>query len=107
MIQLTPDKLNRLYQKCWSDTNFKQQLLDKPVDTIERFFGETITDKEYRNYIVSDQSNPIDVYINIPPNLKIDDLELSDAELERVAGGLNGRPIGGMGPADGDIYETD
>lgn len=82
----TQQNLNRLISKCWEDASFKQELIANPVATMESFFGRSFGDKPVR-YVVNDQTDPSVFNINIPPKPNMDDLELTDAELEAIAGG--------------------
>jgi hypothetical protein len=76
--------LKTLINKCWEDTSFKQELVANPVQAIEALSGKPF-DLKGRKIIVNDQTDPSAVYINIPVNP--DNMELSEVELEAVAGG--------------------
>jgi hypothetical protein len=85
------DQINRILAKCWADASFKQQLLADPVallkaEGVEIPAGYTVCIVENADKVVN--------YV-LPPNPNAD---LSDSELESVAGGKNGAvyfaPIG-------------
>lgn len=82
------DQIREIIIKAWEDETFKQELLNNPKDTLESFLGKTLdTDKEI---VFIDQSNPECLYIPIPAKPALDDLELSEDQLELVAGGDDG-----------------
>jgi hypothetical protein len=78
---------NDVINKCWEDEAFKQELLANPKGALEKLFGPMNSKETEPNFIVTDQSDRTAVYINIPANPNMDDVELADAELEVVAGG--------------------
>ena len=73
--------------RCWEDENFKQELLVNPIQTIEKFKGSPLNIPEGVNLIITDQTNPSNVYFNITAKPNLDDVELTDNQLESVAGG--------------------
>ncbi len=82
------DNIREIISKAWEDETFKQELINNPKATLEKFLGKTIeTDKEI---VFIDQSNPECLYIPIPAKPQLDDMELSEDQLELVAGGADG-----------------
>ncbi|MEW7281257.1 NHLP leader peptide family RiPP precursor [Aquimarina sp. 2201CG1-2-11] len=74
-------------QKAWEDKNFKQDLIDSPLEAIEKLTGEKIHLPEGKTLVVKDQTNDSEIYINIPAEPNLSDIELSEEQLEAVAGG--------------------
>ncbi|RKS95388.1 hypothetical protein BC952_1060 [Flavobacterium limicola] len=77
--------LNNLYQMSWESPEFKERFINNPSIIIEEIVGHKIS-SDYR-YHVEDQSDSSIIYLNIPPKNELDSLELSDEQLELVAGG--------------------
>lgn len=105
-------KLNQqqeLFQKvineAWENETFKKELLENPVAAIEKLTGKTLQIPEGKKFVVRDQTDNSKVYINIPANKKVEDAELSEEQLELVAGGVTGDGcvIGFPNPFD-DIF---
>ncbi|MEW7281255.1 NHLP leader peptide family RiPP precursor [Aquimarina sp. 2201CG1-2-11] len=86
--QKSHEFMNSLISKCWEDASFKQELINNPEATIEKFAGQPITLAEGKKLVVVDQTNDKNVYINIPAEPNLDELELTDEQLELVAGGV-------------------
>lgn len=86
-ITKTQELLQSVIQKSWEDENFKQELIENPVKTIEQLTGEKINLPAGKTIVVKDQTDEAIVYINIPAKLNLEDLELTEEQLEAVAGG--------------------
>lgn len=80
--------IQQVVSKAWNDPVFKKELIAAPAATIEKLTGEKITLPKGKTLAVYDQSNPDVICLNIPPQPDFDDVELTDAELELVAGGV-------------------
>lgn len=82
------NKGQELYQelisKVWADENFKKEFMANPRKTLEEFGVFIDKDKEI---VVEDQTNDSVVYFNIPAEPNLDELELTEEELEMVSGG--------------------
>ncbi len=76
-----------LISKSWKDEAFKKELIASPVATIERFTGKTSRLPEGVSVVVEDQTNSGVVYLNIPAKPDFSNMELTDEQLELVAGG--------------------
>ncbi|MEW7281269.1 NHLP leader peptide family RiPP precursor [Aquimarina sp. 2201CG1-2-11] len=78
--------LNSLITKAWEDAEFKKRLMANPKEEIQKITGKEISiDKEV---LVTDQTNPDHIYINIPAKPNLEDVELTDDQLEAVSGGV-------------------
>lgn len=83
---------NDLISQSWKDESFKKNLIGNPVQTIEDFIGKPIHFKRGgKQIVVEDQTNANIVYFNIPARPNFDELELTEEQLELVAGG--GTPL--------------
>ncbi|MFZ4931657.1 NHLP leader peptide family RiPP precursor [Chryseobacterium sp. Mn2064] len=76
--------LETIINKAWEDESFKQELIANPAQAIEKLSGKPF-DAKGSNIVVTDQTAPNTVYINIPANPG--NMELTDVQLEAVAGG--------------------
>jgi len=75
----------KIISKSWEDESFKQELVSNPVQAIEKLFGQPI-DLKGKKIVAVDQTDPSTFYINIPANHE--NMELTEAELEAIAGGF-------------------
>lgn len=64
-----------------------------PVEAIENLTGEKL-DLQGRELIVRDQIDESTIYINISVEQSLEDVELSESQLEAVSGGVVGGPNG-------------
>lgn len=74
-------------QKAWEDADFKKELTNNPIATIEKLTGGKIDLPAGKTLVVRDQTDESIVYINIPAKPNIDNIELNEEQLEAVAGG--------------------
>ncbi len=76
-----------IVQKAWESHEFKSELTANPVEAIEKLTGRKLDIPAGKTLVVRDQTDESTVYINIPAKQVTDDLELSEEQLETVAGG--------------------
>lgn len=72
-----------LIEKCWKDPEFKKAVVSDPKGMLERYGGQKLP-PDVRIFIHEEDANTL--HLSIPPapsNLT----ELSDEDLEKVAGG--------------------
>lgn len=74
-----------IVRKAWDDTQFKSDLLNDPIATIEKFTGKTFTLPEGQKIVAVDQTDESIFYFNIPVDPR--NVELTEAEMEAIAGG--------------------
>ncbi|GAB3224874.1 class IIb bacteriocin, lactobin A/cerein 7B family [Spirosoma arcticum] len=77
--------IKTLAQKAWESSAFKEQLVSNPVSTIESVTGQAMLPNT--KIVVEDQTDNSVIYLNIPRKVEYDELELTDEQLETVAGG--------------------
>ena len=82
--------LQQVVHKAWDDAEFKNELIANPVQAIEKLTGQKLNLPEGKTIVVSDQTDESTVYINIPAQQKMEDVELNEEQLEAVAGGVVG-----------------
>jgi hypothetical protein len=76
-----------IVNEALTNDKFKNQLIDNPRKTINEFASGEYYLSEDLNVIVHDESDTNFIYFNIPAKIDMDDIELSNEELEIVAGG--------------------
>lgn len=82
-------KLNaQVIQKAWEDAQFMSDLKANPVAAMEKLTGQKISLPEGQKLVVVDQSDDSTVYFNIPRKINVDSMQLTEEELEQVAGGI-------------------
>jgi hypothetical protein len=79
--------LMSIYLKAWSDDSFKKSLINSPIETLNKFTSKTANLPKDKMVLVEDQTNPNFIYINIPANPNIEDLELDEEQLDTIHGG--------------------
>lgn len=77
----------KIVQKVWEDTQFKSELMANPVAAVEKLTGQTLNLPQGKSLVVRDQTDESTVYINIPVNPIVEDVELNEYQLEAIAGG--------------------
>lgn len=79
--------LSQVIQKAWEDESFKKQLIENPAEAIAQLTGQTIS-LSGRKLVVRDQTDPKKIFINVPAKpTALDDAELTEDQLDHVAGG--------------------
>jgi hypothetical protein len=74
-----------LIEKCWKDPEFKKQVISDPKGMLERHTGQKLP-TQIKIFIHEEDANTLHFSIpTAPSNLS----ELSDDELEKVAGGTD------------------
>ncbi len=86
-IEKGQELMQALVTKAWENAEFKDQLMTDPTTAIENLTGKPIELPEGKRIVVQDQSNEDIIYINIPAKPNLDEMELSDEQLEMVSGG--------------------
>lgn len=74
-----------LAQKAWESSAFKEQLMKNPASTIESVTGYKMPSDI--KIVIEDQTDDSNVYFNIPRKIDVNEIELTDEQLEMVAGG--------------------
>lgn len=101
-MELTKEQklLSAILNEAWEDESFKQRLISNPVAEIENLTGQKIQVPEGKKLIVLDQTDNSEIYINIPPRPETEDMELTEDQLDIVAGGGDPTPPKLGDPAD-------
>jgi len=93
MMELRKEQLkaqeiyHNLIVKSWEDDEFKEELIANPATAIKKITGDSGRLANGKKLIVTDQSNSHCVYLNIPEKPNFNDLELTEEQLEFIAGG--------------------
>jgi hypothetical protein len=79
--------LRLVISKAWEDVNFRKSLITDPIKAIESLTGAKVVLPEGKTLVVNDQTDSSKVYVNIPAEPNIEDIELTENQLEIIAGG--------------------
>ncbi len=85
--------LQVIVNKAWKDSAFKQNLIEQPVSTIENFLGYPLNLPQGKNLSFVDQSDASTIFINIPAEPDLEDMELNEEQLDVVSGGEGNPPV--------------
>ena len=72
-----------LIEKCWKDTEFKKQVVTDPKGMLERHIGQKLP-ADVKIFVHEEDANTL--HFSLPP-APSNAMELSDEDLEKVAGG--------------------
>ncbi|MBU2974972.1 NHLP leader peptide family RiPP precursor [Zobellia sp. B3R18] len=88
-MKLTEEQklLETLISRAWEDIDFKKELIENPVKVLEQLLGRPVNLPRDKSIVVLDQTDTSVIYINIPPKIDMDDMELDEEQMEIVAGG--------------------
>jgi galactose-1-phosphate uridylyltransferase len=87
MEQRKQEIIQAVISKSWEDLSFRNELLTDPVAAIEKLTGARIVLPEGKTLIFADQTDKSKVYVNIPAEPEMENMELSEEQLESIAGG--------------------
>lgn len=79
--------IQAVVSKAWEDDNFKKELVANPMEVIEKLTGVKVILPEGKELVVVDQTDKFKVYINIPSEPEMESMELTEEQLEAIAGG--------------------
>lgn len=85
--------VNTLVSKAWDDAEFKDRLVKAPLAAIEEVTGKRINLSKGKKIVVNDFSHGDYNVMVIPPKPNVDDLDLTDEQLEQVSGGVTPTPF--------------
>jgi hypothetical protein len=74
-------------QKAQKDKVFRAELINNPHQTLEKFSNAKGTISRSVNIVVDDQTDESKQYLILPKKYEVDDFDLTDEQLEMIAGG--------------------
>ncbi|MGH1387216.1 NHLP leader peptide family RiPP precursor [Kordia sp.] len=77
----------KIVQRAWEDAEYKKELIANPLAAIEKLTGIKLNIPSDKTIVVNDQTDASNVYINIPVEQNMEDIELNEDQLEAIAGG--------------------
>ena len=80
------EALVKIFNKYHSDASFKNELLNTPEAALKNL-GASYSVEAGKTLVFEDQTDPNAIYFNIPSIPNIDESELTEEQLEVVAGG--------------------
>lgn len=87
MEQRKQEIIQTVISKAWEDSNFRKDLIADPVTAIEKLTGVKIILPEGKTLVIADQTDKSKVFVNIPAEPEMENMELTEEQLESIAGG--------------------
>ncbi|SDY98590.1 NHLP leader peptide family RiPP precursor [Hymenobacter psychrophilus] len=81
------DIIEEIISKAWEDSSFRKELQVDPIEAIEKLIGVKVVLPEGKSLVITDQTDKSKIYVNIPVEPEVQGLELTEDQLEAVAGG--------------------
>lgn len=76
-----------IYKKAWKDKLFLHSLVKEPIKTLNDFTGEKGVLPIGKKLVVEDQTNPNQIFLNIPAKpVNYYSSELKEEELDKITG---------------------
>lgn len=85
--------MQTIINNAWEDEAFKQELMNSPQEVIEKVLEQKINLSDGKQIQVVDQTDSNVIYINIPAEPNMENVELNEEQLEAVAGGTSPFPF--------------
>lgn len=85
--------LSKVLEKVWEDEEFKHELISDPSTVIKETFGEEFDLPAGKSLVVVDQTDVSKLYFNLKSRPDMDEIELTDEQLELIAGGASDADI--------------
>jgi ABC-type bacteriocin/lantibiotic exporter with double-glycine peptidase domain len=79
--------IETVISKAWADISFRKELTVNPVEAIEKLTGVKVVLPEGKSLVVVDQTDKSKIYVNIPAEPEVESVELTEEQLEDIAGG--------------------
>lgn len=97
-FEIEKNIFEQVVEEAWNNPAFKASLIENPLAAIKSLTGQDIKlPAGMDRLVVKDQSDPETAYLNIPVQLDMEDAELTEDQLEIVAGGVMEDPLYGGG----------
>ncbi|MCI4670065.1 MAG: NHLP leader peptide family RiPP precursor [Bacteroidia bacterium] len=81
--------ISQLLERVWEDDDFKERLIANPEEVIIETTGDMFDLPDGKELEIVDQTDPDKVYFNLSPKPDMDEIELTDEQLELIAGGAS------------------
>lgn len=88
MEQKKQEIIQAVISKAWEDSNFRKELIANPVAAIEKLSRIKIVLPEGKTLVIADQTDKSKIYMNIPAEPEMENMELTEQQLESIAGGV-------------------
>lgn len=86
-MTIEQEVIQKVLTEAWTNPQYKQELIANPVAAIQELTGTNLEIPAGKSLQVFDKSDENVICLNIPPAPSMDDVELTEEQLEIVAGG--------------------